>query len=67
MSIGNAIQKGQFVVIYDDKGHEIASVYLGSSGDSLKGYTSSTVNVKKGPFIITYNEKGQEISSNYVG
>jgi hypothetical protein len=65
MAIGNAVQRGSYVCIYDERGQEIASVSAGGSGpkDGLKGYTSSTVNVQQGSFIITYNERGAEISS----
>ena len=68
MAIGNAIQKGSFVYIYDEKGNQLASLHVGSGPqDGLTGYTSSTVNVRRGSFIYTYNEKGNQISSTHVG
>jgi len=64
MPIGNAIQKGSLVYIYDERGRQIATVSAGSGrDDGLTGYTSSTVNVRKGSLIYTYNEKGRQIST----
>jgi len=64
MAIGNAVQRGSFVYIYDEKGRQIGSASAGSGkDDGLKGYTSTTVNIRRGSFIYTYNEKGQQISS----
>jgi hypothetical protein len=64
MSIGNAVERGALVYIYDEKGHQIATVLNGRGpGDGLKGYTSSTVSVKRGSVIYTYDEKARQISS----
>lgn len=65
MAIGNAVQRGSFVYIYDEKGRQIGSVSAGNvrNGDGLTGYTSGTVNVRRGAFIYTFNEKGRQISS----
>jgi hypothetical protein len=64
MPIGNAVQRGSFVYIYDEKGQQIGSVSAGSGkDDGLKGYTSTTVNIRRGSFIYTHDEKGRQISS----
>lgn len=64
MPIGNVVQRGAFVYVYDEKNRQIATIATGSQpGDGLKGYTSTTVNVKRGAFIYTYNEKGQQLSA----
>ena len=65
MAVGNAIQKGAFVYVYDEKGRQIASIAAGhaAKGDGLTGYTNTTVNIKKGAFIYTYDEKGRQISA----
>jgi hypothetical protein len=64
MSIGNAVQRGGWVYIYDDKGRQTASVSTGSGkGDGLTGYTSTTVNIRRGSWIYTYDEKGHQVSS----
>lgn len=59
MAIGNAVQKGSMVYIYDERGRQLASV---SAGDGLQGYTGSTVSVKRGSMVYTYNERGQQVS-----
>jgi hypothetical protein len=64
MAIGNAVQRGTVVYIYDEKGHQTGSVSAGSGkDDGLKGYTSSTVNVRRGTVIYTYDEKGRQKAS----
>ena len=68
MAIGNVVQRGSFVYVYDEKGHQTASIPAGSApGDGLKGYTSSTVNIRRSAFIYTYDEKGRQISSTPAG
>jgi hypothetical protein len=59
MAIGNAVEKGLLVYVYDEKGRQLYT----KSGDGLKGYTSSTVNIKLGILIYTYDEKGRQIST----
>ena len=59
MAIGNAVQKGSMVYIYDERSRQLASV---SAGDGLQGYTGSTVSVKRGSMVYTYNERGQQVS-----
>jgi hypothetical protein len=45
MAIGNAVQRGSFFYIYDEKCHATASIPAGGGlNDGLKGHTSSTVN-----------------------
>ena len=64
MSIGNAVQRGAFVYIYNEKNQQVGSVPAGSQpGDGLKGYTSSQVNVQRGAFIYSYDERGSQIGS----
>lgn len=64
MAIGNAIEKGPLVYVYDEKGHQIFTKAAGSGpNDGLKGYTSSTVNIRKGPLIYTYDEKGRQVGT----
>ena len=62
MAIGNAVQKGSWVYIYDEKGRQTGCVGAGSpgKGDGLTGYTSSTVNVRKGSWIYSYDVKGRQ-------
>ena len=64
MAIGNAVQRGHFVYVYDEKGRQLCSLSAGSGkDDGLKGYTSTTVNVRRGSFIYTYDEKGWQKST----
>ncbi|MDI9849519.1 hypothetical protein QM467_15795 [Rhodoblastus sp. 17X3] len=64
MAIGNAVQRSSFIYVYDEKGHQIATIPAGSGPkDGLTGYTSSTVNVRRGSFIYTYDAKGRQIAS----
>ena len=63
MAIGNAVQRSTFVYVYDEKGRQLCMLSAGAGPqDGLKGYTSSTVNIRRDAFIYTYNEKGQQIS-----
>lgn len=61
MAIGDAVQRGAFVYVYDEKNRQIAAIPAGNGkDDGLKGYTGSTVNVRRGAFIYTYDEKGRQ-------
>jgi len=62
MAIGNAVQRGSVIYIYDEKGRQLTAVSSGNGpNDGLRGYTSSTVNVQRGSMIYTYDEKGRQI------
>ena len=64
MAIGNAVQRGSLVYVYDEKGRQLSSIIAGSGPkDGLTGYTSSTVNIRRGTLIYTYDEKGRQIAS----
>lgn len=64
MAIGNAVQRGSTVYIYDEKGRQTGTVSAGNRPEEgLKGYTSSTVNVRRGNTIYSYNEKGHQVST----
>lgn len=64
MAIGNGIQRGSIVYVYNEKNQPIFTQPAGSGpNDGLKGYTNSTVNIRRGSFIYTYNEKGRPIGT----
>lgn len=64
MTIGNAMERNSYVYIYDEKRHQVASIPCGSQeGSGLKGYSSTTVNVRRGGYIYTYNERGIRIAA----
>jgi len=64
MVIGNVVQRGSLVYVYDPKGRvlTILSANGNRPGDGLKGYTASTVNIQQGPVVTTYDERGRQIS-----
>ena len=64
MSIGNAVEKGSLIYVYDEHGRQLFARSKGSHpGDGLKGYTSNTVNIQNGSLIYTYDAKGRQISA----
>lgn len=68
MAIGNVIQRGFTVYVYDENNKQLYTKYGGSGpNEGLKGYTSSTVNIQKGHTIYTYDAKGKQISTRYAG
>jgi hypothetical protein len=63
MAIGNALNKGSSIFVYDEKGKQLFTMSAGSGPhDGLTGYTSTTVNIRRGNSIFTYNDKGRQIS-----
>jgi hypothetical protein len=64
MAIGNAVQQGSFVYIYDEAGRQTGTVSCGhGANDGLKGYTSTTVSIRSGAFIHTYDVNGRQVST----
>ncbi len=64
MTIGNAIQRGNGVYVYDEQGRQLFVHYAGSGpDDGLEGYTSSVVNIRRGPYVISYDKSGRQIAS----
>jgi hypothetical protein len=62
MAIGSAVQKGNAVHVYDERGRTIFTKLAGSRPtDGLQGYTSSTVSIRIGTAIYTYDEKGHTL------
>jgi len=57
MAIGNAVQKGNTVYIYDEKGRELAVL---SAHDGLQGFTSGSVSIRNGSTIYIHDEKGRQ-------
>ena len=61
MPIANAVQRGSFVYVYNEKNQQLCALSAGSGpNDGLKGYTGSSVNIKRGGTIYTFNEKGTQ-------
>ncbi len=61
MAITNAVERGRWIYVYDEKGRQLFTRPVGSGPqDGLKGYTASSVNIRQGNWIITYDEKGRQ-------
>lgn len=61
MSIGSAVQRGNMVFIYDERGHQTGMVAAGyGPHDGLRGYTGSSVSVQRGRMVFIYDEKGHQ-------
>ena len=58
MAIGNVVQNGPMITIYDERGQQIGCIMAGSG--QLVGYTGLSVSVKNGPIVTIYNERGQQ-------
>jgi hypothetical protein len=65
MTIATAVQKGQFIYVYDANGRELCHIYVGITG-TLQGYTSSTVSAQRDKFLYTYDEKGMQLSASHA-
>jgi len=53
MAIGKAVERDHFVYVYDEKGHQLGTLFAGNGpDDGLKGYTSATVNVRLGAVFL---------------
>lgn len=64
MAIGNAVQRGSFVYVYDESGRQRAAVSAGTGpNDGLKGYIANRVNVQRGSFINSYDEQGRQVGA----
>lgn len=64
MAIGNAVQRGSWVYVYNEKNQQIFIQPAGNGpNDGLKGYTSSTVNIQRGSWWIptTKRDNRQEL------
>ncbi len=61
MPIGNAVQRGNIIYVYDDRNRQIFTISAGTApGDGLKGYTGARVNVRRGNIIYSYDERGRQ-------
>jgi len=64
MPIGNAVEKGSSIIVYDERGVTLFTKSRGSRpGDGLKGYTASTVSIRSGSSITTYDHRGVTLFS----
>ncbi len=56
--IGTAVQRGNYVYVYDERGSQLCTI----SGE-LHGFTGSTVSVKRGNYIYVCDERGGQKST----
>jgi len=62
--IGNAVQKGAWVYVYDERGRQIFFKPAGSPSkrkDGLKFYTANTVNIEISGWIHIHDAKGNQL------
>jgi hypothetical protein len=64
MAVGNAVQHGTLIYIYDENFRQTTS--LSSAGctpsDGLVGHTACSVHVRRGALIYAYDEQGHILS-----
>lgn len=58
--ISVAIQKGDYVYVYDEKNRNFFTIF-----GTLAGYTSGTVSIRKGDYIYTYDDKKRQVSVHF--
>ncbi len=64
MAISSAIQRGNSVYVYDERGRLLYTRSAGTGPrDGLQGFTSSTVSIRRGNSVITYDERGRILFS----
>ncbi|EIJ34186.1 hypothetical protein [Thiothrix nivea] len=63
MAIGNAVQKGTLIYVYDQDGRQVTSISAPGRfpEDGLKGYTPNSIHVQKGELIYAYDETGHQV------
>lgn len=62
MAISRAVQKGDWIYVYDMNNSQ-----LFAEMGTLQGYTSGSVSIKKNGWIYTYDEKHCQLSADYSG
>lgn len=61
MAISNAVQRGAYVYVYDEKGRQMFTLPAGyGPNDGMTGYTSGTINIRRGNYIYTYDDRGRQ-------
>lgn len=67
MAITHALEKGNYVEVYDGNRRLFSKYINKNNGDKLIGFTGSSVTIKIGSYAETYDEKQRKISSQYIG
>ena len=64
MTISNAIERGRFVYVYDEKGRVLFTRPIGSGAhDGLKGYAADSISIRQGGMVATYDATGRQVRS----
>jgi len=64
MAIASAVQRGNWIYIYDEKGNQIRTFPASEKpNEGLKGYTSSSVSIQLGMWIYVFDENGRQITT----
>ena len=58
-AIASAVQRGNWVYVYNAKGAQLCVV---CAGDGMTGYTGSSVSIKRGNFVYIFDAKGRQTS-----
>lgn len=62
MAIGSALERGSWIVVFDEHGRTLFAKARGSGpNDGLLEFTGSTVTVRFGSIVTTYDEHGMTI------
>ena len=62
MAIGNALERGSLICVYDEHGRILFQKAKGNGpNDGLLGFTMSTVTARYGSVVYTYDERGQTV------
>lgn len=65
--IGNVIQKGSTIYIYDEYNHVTGTIPVGkNSNDGLKSFTGEFVNVQKNGILYSYNGRGSVLATRSI-
>ena len=58
MKIGNAIQNGNFITVYDDKGNKIRFHTINEGDKGLINFTQNSYSIQQLSFIRIFDENG---------
>lgn len=67
MAITHALEKGNYVEVYDGNRKLFEKMINKHNGDRLIGFTGSSVTIKIGEYAETFDEKQNRISSQHIG
>ncbi len=67
MTISNAVQKGSYVYVYDERGRNLFEKPAGSGPkDGLVGFTGTSISIRRGSKIYTYDVRGRNLFEKSV-